>query len=305
MFGLLAPLAGVRYSLRWTLAVDLIAAAVYLIGTELLFRLGWIVSFVYPFGALVLSTVGSVGAYYLFAAFERERVRDVFSRFVPESVVDQVLARTDGELRLGGVEMFGTSMFTDLRGFTSFSESLPAGTLIDLLNVYLGSMSDAILAHGGTLVAYSGDGIFAVFGAPIEQDDHADRALACSREMLTARLPAFNEWMHEKGAGEGFRMGIGLNSGTFISGNVGSAQRLEYAAIGDVTNTASRLEGMTKGTPFQLFLSDTTREALTGDLDDLIYVDEFEVRGREAKVKIWSIADAADEAARAEALASA
>jgi adenylate cyclase len=118
--------------------------------------------------------------------------------------------------------------------------------------------------------------------------------------MLVERLPRFNEWMKQHGAGEGFRMGIGLNSGTFMSGNVGSARRLEYAAIGDTTNTASRLESMTKGTPFQLFLSDTTREALTEPIDDLIYVDEFDVRGREAKVKIWSISDAADEAARGE-----
>jgi adenylate cyclase len=95
-------------------------------------------------------------------------------------------------------------------------------------------------------------------------------------------------------------MGIGLNSGTFVSGNVGSAQRLEYTAIGDVTNTASRLEGMTKGTPYQLFMSDTTRGALKREVPDLLYVDEFEIRGREAKVRIWSIADAADEPARSQ-----
>jgi adenylate cyclase len=302
--GLLAPLTGVRFSLRWMLALALVSGALYLFGTQLLFQSGWIVSFVYPFGGLVLSTVGSVGAYYLFAAFERERVRDVFSRFVPESVVEQVLAQTDSDLRLGGVEMSGTSMFTDLRGFTSFGETLSAPRVIEVLNAYLGEMSEAILAHGGTLVAYMGDGIFAVFGAPIEQADHADRALACAREMLTERLPRFNQWMQQQGAGQGFRMGIGLNSGSFMSGNVGSAQRLEYAAIGDTTNTASRLEGMTKGTPFQLFMSDSTREALKRAVDDLIYVDEFEVRGRESKVKIWSIADAADEPVRAEASAS-
>jgi adenylate cyclase len=298
VLGMLAPLIGVRLSLRWMLGAAGIAAAVFLAGAQLLFNHGWVVSFVYPFGALVLSTVGAVGAYYLVEAFERERVRDVFARFVPESVVEQVLAKTEDDLRLGGVELYGTSMFTDLRGFTSFGESLPAARVIEVLNVYLGEMSEAILAHGGTLVAYMGDGIFAVFGAPIEQADHADRALACAREMLTERLPRFNEWMKQHGAGEGFRMGIGLNSGTFMSGNVGSARRLEYAAIGDTTNTASRLESMTKGTPFQLFLSDTTREAFTQPVEDLIFVDEFEVRGREAKVKIWSVADAADEQAR-------
>ena len=287
--GLLAPLASLRLKLLWTLVLAISAAALYVVATQVAFDHGHVVSFVYPFGALTLSSVGSLGAHYLLAAFERERVRDVFSRFVPESVVEQVLARTDEDLRLGGVTLTGTCMFTDLRGFTSFSEALPAPRVIEILNVYLSEMTEAILDHGGTLVAFMGDGIFAVYGAPIEQPDHADRALASSREMLTERLPRVNEWLQGQGIPEGFRMGIGLNSGTFMSGNVGSERRLEYAAIGDVTNTASRLEGMTKGQTHYLFMSDTTREALTNDIDDLVFVDEFEVRGRQRKVKIWSI----------------
>jgi adenylate cyclase len=290
--GLLAPLASLRLNLLWTLLLALGAAAAYVVLTQLAFNQGRVLSFVYPFGGLLLSSVGSLGAHYLLAAFERERVRDVFSRFVPESVVEQVLARTDDDLRLGGVTLTGTVMFTDLRGFTSFSEALPAPRVIEILNVYLGEMTEAILAHGGTLVAFMGDGIFAVYGAPIEQPDHADRALASSREMLTERLPKVNEWLKGEGLPEGFRMGIGLNSGSFMSGNVGSERRLEYAAIGDVTNTASRLEGMTKGQTHFLFMSDTTREMLTEQPGDLVFVDEFEVRGRQRKVKIWSVEDA-------------
>jgi adenylate cyclase len=196
-------------------------------------------------------------------------------------------------------------MFTDLRGFTSFAESLPARTVIEILNVYLSEMSDAILAHGGTLVAYMGDGIFAVFGAPIEQDDHADRAVAASREMLAVRLPRFNAFLREKHGNDGFRMGIGLNSGLFLSGNVGSERRLEYTAIGDTTNTASRLEGMTKGTPHMCFVSDTTRNALTREADDLVFVDEFEVRGRQAKVKLWALPDPEEPGSDEEAVESA
>jgi adenylate cyclase len=84
-------------------------------------------------------------------------------------------------------------------------------------------------------------------------------------------------------------MGIGLNSGPVMSGNVGSERRLEYTALGDTTNTAARLEGMTKGTPYQLYISDTTRQALTRPVDDLVEVGEAEVRGRRAKVKLWSL----------------
>jgi adenylate cyclase len=287
--GLLPPLAGLRFSLRGTLFVSVAAGFAYLVATQAAFQQGWVLSFVYPFGTLALASVGSLGAHYLLAAFERERVRDVFSRFVPDAVVEQVLARTDADLRLGGQAMEGTCMFTDVRGFTTFSETLTAAQVIEILNVYLSEMSEAILDHGGTLVAYMGDGIFAVFGAPIEQPDHADRALAAGREMLTERLPRFNALMEGRGLPTGFKMGVGLNSGPFMSGNVGHERRLEYTAIGDTTNTASRLEGMTKGQPYALFMSDTTKEALTRPIDDLVFVDEFEVRGRQGVVKIWSV----------------
>ena len=294
VLGLLAPLSGLRFSLRGTLFISLIAAVLFLVFTQWSFNQGWIISFVYPFGTLVLSSVGALGAHYLLAAFERERVRDVFSRFVPETVVDQVLARTDKDLRLGGVSLESTVMFTDLRGFTTFSEALPPARVIECLNVYLSEMTEAIQEHGGTLVSYEGDGIMAVFGAPIEQPDHADRAIAASREMLTERLPKWNRWLREQGVSDGFKMGIGLNTGMVVSGNVGSERRLEYTAIGDTTNTASRLQGMTKGQSHLLFFADTTRERLQNEVDDIVFIDEFEVRGRSQPVKIWSIEDASD-----------
>jgi adenylate cyclase len=287
--GLLAPLASLKLNLFRTLLLALSAAALYIGATIFAFNNGHVLSFVYPFGALVLSSIGSLGAHYLLAAFERERVRDVFSRFVPESVVEQVLARTDKDLRLGGVTLVGSIMFTDLRGFTTFSESLPAERVIQAVNYYLGEMTDAIHAHEGTRVSYEGDGIMAVFGAPIEQEDHADRAVATAREMLDVRLPRFNAWLREQDLGEGFKMGIGVNTGPFMSGNVGSERRLEYTVIGDATNTASRLQGMTKGQEYLFYMADSTREALIEEVDDMVFVDEFEVRGRQEKVKIWSI----------------
>src|SRR6185437_2434938 len=247
------------------------------------------VLFVYPLVALALSVVGSVIVQYVVEAFERARTRDVFARFVPETVVDQVLARTGGELRLGGEKVFGTAMFTDLRGFTTFSEGLAADQVIGLLNRYLASMSDAVLAHGGTLVTYTGDGMMAVFGAPLPQEDHADRALAAAREMLEVRLPAFNELLHSEGVEYSFKMGVGLNSGDFMSGNVGSERRLEYTAIGDTINTASRIEGMTKGTPYALYMAGSTKDALTRPPDDLLYIDEMPVRGRSHTIQIWSL----------------
>jgi adenylate cyclase len=107
--------------------------------------------------------------------------------------------------------------------------------------------------------------------------------------MLAVRLPRFNAWKEEEGMGRGFEMGIGVNSGPVMSGQVGSKRRIEYTAIGDTTNTAARLEGMTKGSGHQLFLADSTRDALTVEANDLDLVGEREVRGRARGVTIWTL----------------
>jgi adenylate cyclase len=221
---------------------------------------------------------------------ERERVRGVFARFVPETVVDQVLAQADEDLRLGGVRVTGTVMFTDLRGFTTFAERKPADTVIDVLNRYLTEISDAILDNGGTLVSYMGDGVMAVFGAPIETDDHADAALASTRAILETHMPRFNEWILAQGlADQPFKIGIGLNSGPLMSGNVGSARRMEYTAVGDTTNTASRIETLTKETTYPVLVADDTRALLTEPPADLVFVDEFDIRGKERRIKLWGL----------------
>jgi adenylate cyclase len=221
---------------------------------------------------------------------ERERLRGVFSRFVPEHVVEDVLERTDDDLRLGGSRDLGTVMFTDLRGFTAFSEATAPQRVIELLNEYFSQMTDAIFEHGGTLVSYRGDGLLAVFGAPIPLDDHADRSLATAREMLGVRLPRFNRWLGEHSLGKGFRMGIGLNSGGFMSGNVGSARQLEYTVHGDTVNTAARLEAMTKTAKRSILVAESTVQALLRPPGDLTFVGEFNVRGRESTIRLWTLA---------------
>jgi len=287
LLGLLAPALSLRLGLAASMSASLLTGTAFVVGNQAAFEHGRVVVFTYPLASLTLSSVGTLVNSYVVAAFERERVRDVFSRFVPETVVDQVLARAGQDLRLGGEEVETTVLFSDLRGFTSSAEHLGAAAVIDVLNMYLGEMSDAILGHGGTLVSYMGDGIYALFGAPIPQADHADRALAAAREMLEVRLPRFNAWMQETGHGSGYRMGVGLNTGTVMSGQVGHERRVEYTAVGDTVNTASRIEGMTKGQPYMLFVAESTYALLAKPPPELVFVDEFDIRGREQKLKIW------------------
>ena len=289
ILALLPPFLGLRFSVAWTIALAALLGVAYAVGVQYAFNSGTILAFVYPVGALVISTVGALGAHYVFAAFDRQRTRDTFARFVPEEVVNQVLAQTHGELRLGGVRVVGTCMFVDLRGSTQFAESLPPETVVHVINRYLSELTEAILGHGGTLISYLGDGFMAVFGAPIEHEDHADRALAAAREIIAERLPRFNDWLREQDYGDSFVIGIGINTGPFMAGNVGSEKRLEYTAMGDTINTASRLEGSTKESDFYLLLADSTREAVAAAGSGFVAVGEVEVRGRQDRIRTWSI----------------
>ena len=287
---LLPALLALRLRPLVAVGLGLAIGVAYVVVAQVAFGRGLILPVVVPLIGLGLVLVGTLAVYWMTASVERSQTRDLFSRFVPDSVVAQVLERADSEddVRLGGELLTATVLFSDLRGFTSFAEGREPAQVIGVLNRYLTEMSDAILDHEGTLVAYMGDGIMAVFGAPIPSDDHADQALGAARMMLE-KLERFNEWMRDEGLGDGFKMGIGLNTGDVMSGNVGSARRLEYTAIGDTTNTAARLEGMTKGTPYQLFVADATFARVGEPPEDMESLDELEVRGRKAGMKVWAL----------------
>jgi adenylate cyclase len=227
---------------------------------------------------------------------EQERVRNMFTRFLPEPIAAEMLTRSDGEPSIRAVRLWGTVMFVDLRGFTTFAESRPVEEVITVLNRYQGTMSDAVLDHGGTLVSYLGDGLMAVFGVPIESLDHADRAVAAAREMATGRLSDFNDWLRTEGIADGFRMGIGLNSGRVMSGTLGSERRIDYTVIGDTVNSAARIEQLTKQTGHAILLADQTRTNMTGATDGLVFVDEFEIRGKQSRIKLWTADEPGDPA---------
>src|SRR5262249_14604088 len=292
VLALAPPFLGIRFSAAGTIGAALLLGGAYAVGTQYAFDHGTIIAFVYPIGALAISTVGALGVHYVFAAFERQRTRDTFARFVPEQVANQLLTESHGRPQLGGVRVVGTCMFTDLRGSTRFAESLPPETVVTVVNRYLSELTEAILGHGGTLISYLGDGFMAVFGAPVEQADHADRAVAAAREIVRERLPRFNEWLREQGHGKEFRIGIGINTGPFMAGNAGSENGREYAAMGDTINRASRLEGSPKDADFYVLLAASPREALVEGVPDLATAGSVDVRGRHGRVEVWSFEEA-------------
>jgi adenylate cyclase len=290
--GLVAPLATLRGRAGREIVRALVAAAVglvvLLVGTQVAFNAGAVIGLVVPLLALVLGTVGAVALAYATEVRARRRTRTTFERFVPKEVVGELLERTDASPRLPGERIEATVLFCDLRGFTSLAEQLE-GDVIDVLNRWFNEMGDAVLDHGGTLVSFQGDGIMSVFGAPLHVPDHAAQALAAAREMLDVRLPRFNAWLEDHGLiDEPKRMGIGINTGTIMSGSVGSERRLEYAAVGDATNTASRLQSLSKQSDHQLFVAQSTRDAL-GDADGLVRLGPMELPGRREPCTVWTL----------------
>ena len=202
-------------------------------------------------------------------------------------------ARSQGQVTSAPAQleaMYATSVPS---GDTAGARAEPE-EVIAVLNRYLTLMSDVILDHGGTLVDYMGDGIMAAFGAPVATEDHADLALAAARSMAGDKLASFNAWLVAAGVERPIRMGIGINSGPVLSGSVGSPRRQDYAVIGDTTNTASRIEAMTKELDHAVLFSEQTKDALRELPDDAVSLGEFQIRGRSASIKLWAL-DVVDE----------
>lgn len=290
--GLLAPLATLAGSpsraLAQALGAGVLGAVVLLGGAQLAFQAGTIVPVAAPLLALVLGTVGAVALTYVFEVRARRRLRTTFERFVPPQVADELLPGDASAPTLASRRLEATVLFCDLRGFTSLGERLEAEQVIAVLNRYLEAVSGAVFAHGGTVVSYQGDGVMAVFGAPLPQPDHAGRALAAAREILDAALPAFNAWLlEERLADAPLDAGIGLNSGHVMSGLVGSERRVEYAAVGDATNVAARLQALGRDAPGRLFLSGSTQAQLGAAAEGLRRHGTVELRGRREAVTVY------------------
>jgi adenylate cyclase len=288
VMGVLVPLVAYLRGSRTAALTFVLAFGAFLGAAQLAFLNDRIWPIVMPLQALTISAFGVAIVQAVTNGIERERVRQTFQRFVGDSVVDDALSRSEGQ-RLGGVETLSTALFLDVRGFTTFSESHPAPMVLDVLNHFLTAMSEAVLDAEGTLTAYLGDGLMAIFGAPIPQADHADRALTAASEMIQ-RLPEFNRWLAEQGEPMPLDIGIGVHSGPLMSGMVGSERRLEYTAIGDTVNSASRLEGLTKNSGDRVYLSEETVHALLREPPgELVEIGPREIRGRVAPMVVWAL----------------
>ena len=286
------PLTALRCRALFATALGVAALGVWVGVAQAAFDHGLVLTVTPPILAAVVAPVGTVCAAALLAAADRRRTRTLFGRFVPEPVVAELLERQGGEARLGGVRQDATVLFCDLRGFTTFAEDAAPELVIEVLNRYLAEVSDAVLAHGGTVVTYLGDGVMAVFGSPLARADHAAAALAAAEELIDVRLPRFHAWLAGR-ALPALPLGVGLNSGPVMSGLVGSERRMEYAAVGDTTNVAARLQAATKNTPHSVFIAGSVADRLDSlTRARLTPAGNLAVTGRGAAVPVYTLGSA-------------
>lgn len=193
---------------------------------------------------------------------QRDFIRSAFGRYVSPEVAKELLESPDG-LRFGGEKRVVTVLMSDLRGYTRFAERGDPANVMNVLNEYLARMTDVVIAHGGTVNEFIGDAVFAVFGAPLAHPDHAERAAACALAMQ-AEMATLNREHDARGLPR-FEMGIGVNTGEAVVGNIGSEQRAKYAVVGSAVNVAARVEGATVGG--QVFVTTETYEAIRAIAD--------------------------------------
>lgn len=242
------------------------------------------IPFTYPFLALFTTLVWAVVSHYLNERRERGRVTNIFGRFVPKTVVDELLASGE-EIKVGGQRRDISVIFVDIRGFTPMSERLQPEEVIGVLNEYLDICTKAVFQWHGTLDKFIGDGVMALFGAPIHYPNHPELAIRAALEMRKHADRLEQECIERWGIGVKF--GVGINCGPAVVGNIGSEMlRLDYTAIGDTVNLAARLEANAK--PGQILISEEMYNR-AGHLFRLEDIGEIKVKGKEKPVRVYSV----------------
>jgi adenylate cyclase len=286
---LVAGLLASRGRPLWMGLVVLAILVLYVIAASVLLEAGIILDLVLPPAALLLSFAVALVDRVVFEQAEQRRIREAMGRYLSPSVSRWVLA-DPRRLRLGGELREMTVLFSDLRSFTTHAHALAPETLVGLLNDHMTEMTAIVFRHDGVLAHYAGDGLEAFWNAPMTQPDHARRACEAALEMIAA-LEALRREFAARGW-EHLDMGIGINTGSMIVGNLGSRDRLAYTAVGDPVNVASRIEGLSKEYGVNVVIGEATRQA-AGDAFEYRFLDLVAVKGRAEPLQVYELLGAA------------
>lgn len=273
--GLLSPSLGLAAVAAGVLAINLFA----------FFELGrWLNLFLPLLCVVVIYTVVVLYKYFIGERQER-RIREAFKHYLSPTLVEQV-ARDPALLHLGGEQKELTVLFADIRDSTRLGARLPPAAFVELLNEVTGAMTRVLFEHGGMLDKYTGDGLVAVFGAPLPQPDHALRACRAALSMLRELTPIQAKWARPDLPP--VEIGIGINTGSMIIGNVGSKERFSYTVIGDEANLGARLEAANKDFHTHILISDATWQQVKGEIAAR-ELDVVTFRGMARPVRVYEV----------------
>ncbi|HBV88206.1 MAG TPA: adenylate/guanylate cyclase domain-containing protein [Desulfosporosinus sp.] len=284
LLGLLAYFSMERVRAKWSILIMVGLLTIYSFAEVIVFQtLHILLPYLYPVLTIISVYIFSVVSQYLQERRERGRVTGIFGRYVSKAVVQEILS-TKEEIKVGGVRKDITLVFVDIRGFTPLSEKMEPEDVIKILNEYLDLCSRAVFAQEGTIDKFIGDGVMSIFGAPIEQENHPERAIRAALQMQSEAGRLAERLLEQYGRSVSF--GIGINSGPAVVGNIGSQERLDYTAIGDTVNLAARLESNAK--PGQILISKETYERVK-ERFRVTALDPIKVKGKENLVEIFQV----------------
>ncbi|NUO82148.1 adenylate/guanylate cyclase domain-containing protein [candidate division KSB1 bacterium] len=238
-----------------------------------------------PLLGIVLSYFGNLAQTLVTERRERRRTRKVFEQYVSESIVNSILA-SGKEPKFGGEKLQLTVLFSDIRGFTTYCEKRAPEMVVQRLNEYLTLMTEVIFKHEGTLDKFVGDEIMALFGAPVYFENHAEKACETACAMITSLRELQKRWSAQNE--DYFQIGIGINTGTMIVGNLGAQQRFDYTVIGDEVNLGARLEGANKQYATSIIISESTYKQVKKRAHAR-ELDLVRVKGKKKPVKIYEL----------------
>jgi len=259
----------------------------YLFVSEMLY-----IDLFFPLIALILSLVAVEAVAFNIQEKSGKFLKDTFSSYLSGDLLNQLIANPDS-LKLGGEKKELTVLFSDIRGFTTISESMSPEKLINILNRYFTPMTQSVIDNGGMLDKYIGDAVMAFFNAPVDVEQHADAACHSALSMIE-KLDALN-FVFEKEGILPIRIGIGLNTAEVIVGNIGSDTKKDYTVIGDGVNLASRVEGLTKNYTIQILITEFTVAKLT---QEFVYreIEPVKVKGKDEAVLLYELMPNSDRA---------
>ncbi len=282
LFGLILP----RVSAVWGGIVTLIFFLGYIATNIYLFLvMHYPFTIVFPLAEILFIFIAVT--IFRYATEEREKrfIKGAFEHYLSPEVISDLMKDTS-KLKLGGDDKVLTAFFSDIQGFSSFSENMKTQDLVHFLNIYLTEMCDIILDYAGTIDKFEGDAIIAFFGAPVDMPDHAAKACLCSAEIQKKMNVLRTQWM-EEGWPE-VHMRIGLNTGQMMVGNMGSRDRMDYTIMGDSVNLAARLEGAGKQYKVYSMIGEDTKKA-AGDVVEYRELDMIRVKGKKKPVTVYEI----------------